>query len=68
MDYLKVESLGYGFQIEMAMRAHDAGLSIAQVPITFIERTQGQSKMSKKIVLEALLQTTKWGLQRLSGS
>ena len=68
VDYLKVESLGYGFQIEMAMRAHDAGLSIAQVPITFIERTQGQSKMSKKIVLEALLQTTKWGLQRLSGS
>ncbi len=59
-----VETLGYGFQIEIAMRTHDAGLSIVQVPITFIERTRGKSKMSKKIVWEALKQTTKWSFSR----
>ncbi len=59
----EVQTLGYGFQIEMAMRIHDAGLSIAQVPITFIERTHGESKMSKRIVLEALIQTTRWAFQ-----
>jgi dolichol-phosphate mannosyltransferase len=64
-NFQKIESLGYGFQIEMALRVHEAGLSIAQVPITFTERTQGKSKMSKKIVVEALIQTTKWGLQRI---
>ena len=65
VDFQNVESLGYGFQIEMALRIHEAGLSIVQVPITFTERTRGASKMSKKIVFEALVQTTKWGLQRL---
>ncbi len=65
IDYASVETIGYGFQIEIAMRTHDAGLSIAQVPITFIERTLGQSKMSKKIVWEALQQTTKWAFHRI---
>jgi len=65
VDFRNVESLGYGFQIEMALRIHDADLSIVQRPITFTERTRGASKMSKKIVLEALIQTTKWGLERV---
>jgi dolichol-phosphate mannosyltransferase len=65
VNFKKVESLGYGFQIEMALRVHEAGLNIVQVPITFTERIRGKSKMSKRIVIEAFIQTTKWGLQRL---
>jgi dolichol-phosphate mannosyltransferase len=67
-NFKKIESLGYGFQIEMALRIHEAGLSIVQVPITFTERTKGKSKMSKRIVMEALFQTTKWGLLRLTNT
>jgi dolichol-phosphate mannosyltransferase len=65
VNFKKVESLGYGFQIEMALRVHEAGLNIVQVPITFTERIRGKSKMSKRIVIEAFIQTSKWGLQRL---
>jgi dolichol-phosphate mannosyltransferase len=64
IDYNSIESIGYSFQIEIAMRAFDAGISITEVPITFIERTQGQSKMSRRIVLEALTLTTSWAIQR----
>lgn len=66
IDFTTIETLGYGFQIEIAMRTHDSNLAIAQVPITFIERTNGESKMSKKIVWEALAKTTKWSFQRYS--
>jgi len=66
INFESIESLGYGFQIEIAMRAHDAGLAIAQVPITFIERTHGASKMSRRIVLEALTKTTKWAFRRIT--
>ncbi len=64
LDLRSIQTLGYGFQIEIAMRAFDAGLKVAEVPITFIERTQGRSKMSKRIVFEALERTTIWGFQR----
>jgi len=64
IDLRSIETLGYGFQIEIAMRAFDAGLRVVQVPITFIERTQGRSKMSRRIVFEALERTTIWGFQR----
>ncbi len=64
IDYNSIESIGYGFQIEIAMRAHDAGLRITEVPITFIERTKGRSKMSKAIVFEALKKTTGWAITR----
>jgi len=64
IDLRKIQTLGYGFQIEIAMRAFDAGLRVVQVPITFIERTQGRSKMSRRIVFEALERTTIWGFQR----
>jgi len=64
IDLRGIETLGYGFQIEIAMRAFDAGLRVVQVPITFIERTQGRSKMSRRIVFEALERTTIWGFQR----
>jgi dolichol-phosphate mannosyltransferase len=55
---------GYCFQIEMAMAADLAGASAVEVPITFVERINGVSKMSKNIVAEALWQTTLWGLSR----
>jgi len=64
IDYSSIESIGYGFQIEIVMRAHDAGLRITEVPITFIERTKGRSKMSKAIVFEALKKTTSWAITR----
>lgn len=58
-----VTSEGYCFQIEMIMKAHDLGATIVESPITFVERELGNSKMSKKIVLEALWNVTLWGLK-----
>jgi len=55
---------GYCFQIEMAMASDLAGAEQIEVPITFVERINGVSKMSKAIVVEALWQTTLWGLSR----
>jgi dolichol-phosphate mannosyltransferase len=63
-----VESIGYCFQIDMARRAVQAGLTAAEVPITFVERTHGASKMSNDIVREALGRVTQWGIMwRLQG-
>jgi dolichol-phosphate mannosyltransferase len=50
----KVKFIGYAFQIEMKYRAWKLGFKIKEVPITFIDRTEGQSKMSKGIVKEAM--------------
>ena len=55
---------GYCFQIEMAMASELAGAQMIEVPITFVERINGVSKMSRAIVIEALWQTTLWGLAR----
>jgi dolichol-phosphate mannosyltransferase len=55
---------GYCFQIEMAMAANLADATATEVPITFVERVNGVSKMSRAIVIEALVQTTRWGLSR----
>ncbi|MDQ3983203.1 MAG: dolichol-phosphate mannosyltransferase, partial [Actinomycetota bacterium] len=57
-----VRSEGYGFQIEMTRRVYKAGGTIVEVPITFTERVAGKSKMSRRIVAEALLAVTRWGL------
>ena len=59
-----MDATGYCFQIEMAMAADLAGATQTQVPITFVERISGVSKMSKAIVVEALTQTTRWALMR----
>jgi len=59
-----MKATGYCFQIEMAMAADMAGAKATQVPITFVERTNGISKMSRAIVIEAITQTTRWGLMR----
>lgn len=57
----QVESQGYCFQVDMAWRVHLAGGVIREVPIQFVERVQGRSKMSNRIVVEALLRVTQWG-------
>lgn len=59
-----VASQGYCFQVDLALRAFEAGFVVTEVPITFTERTNGQSKMSRSIVREALVRVTKWGLRR----
>ncbi len=60
-----VASQGYCFQIDMARRVLDSGMSIVEVPITFVERVRGESKMSGGIVREALWRVTVWGFQRI---
>ena len=64
LNLKKMDATGYCFQIEMALAAHLAGATAKQVPITFVERINGVSKMSRAIVIEALLQTTRWGVKR----
>jgi dolichol-phosphate mannosyltransferase len=64
MNLQAIASQGYGFQIEMTREAIRVGAAITEVPITFIERTMGKSKMSNKIVREAIVNVTKWGFQR----
>ncbi|HEX6835502.1 MAG TPA: polyprenol monophosphomannose synthase [Polyangia bacterium] len=65
LDLDSVSAQGYGFQIEMTYRAIKHGLRVEEVPIVFVDRRVGQSKMSKKIFLEAL--TLVWKL-RLAGA
>jgi apolipoprotein N-acyltransferase len=59
---------GYGFQVELVMRSWLHGWSLGEVPITFREREHGHSKISRRIVVEALWLVTLWGVRlRLSG-
>ncbi|MDQ1289011.1 MAG: dolichol-phosphate mannosyltransferase [Actinomycetota bacterium] len=62
-----VESQGYCFQIDLTWRAARAGLRIDEVPITFVERAIGSSKMSQNIVLEALWRVFRWGINSRLG-
>ena len=57
-----ITSDGYGFQIELVYRAWNLGLSVGEAPISFREREHGQSKISRRIVVEALWLVTRWGL------
>jgi dolichol-phosphate mannosyltransferase len=54
IDFNKVRSNGYAFQIEMSYRAWKRGFQIVEIPIVFVDRTEGQSKMSRSIVREAI--------------
>ena len=58
-----VQSQGYCFQVDLAWRAVQAGLRVDEVPITFVEREFGTSKMSQTIVVEALVRVTQWGVR-----
>ncbi|HEV2070026.1 MAG TPA: polyprenol monophosphomannose synthase [Acidimicrobiales bacterium] len=57
-----IRAEGYGFQIEMAYRISQLGGRVVEVPIDFVERTDGTSKMSSLIVLEAFVLVTRWGV------
>jgi dolichol-phosphate mannosyltransferase len=57
----ELHSEGYSFQIELTRRVARAGGKIVEIPITFVERVQGKSKMSKRIVIEAMGRVTQWG-------
>lgn len=67
LELERVESQGYCFQVDMAWRVLQAGGSVTEVPITFVERDAGASKMSGAIIREALVKVTWWGVQRLWG-
>ena len=67
LDLDRIRADGYGFQIEMAFRAHRRGWRVTEVPIRFVDRVEGQSKMSMRIVVEALALVTLWGVRRLFG-
>jgi apolipoprotein N-acyltransferase len=62
-----IHSDGYGFQVELAWRAWRAGFTVGEVPITFREREHGRSKLSRRIVVEALAKIARWGLQERFG-
>jgi dolichol-phosphate mannosyltransferase len=59
----QVESAGYVFQADLAFRAVRAGLRVVEVPIEFIERERGDSKMSRQVATESLKRITRWGLR-----
>ncbi|ABY23757.1 polyprenyl-phosphate beta-D-mannosyltransferase [Renibacterium salmoninarum ATCC 33209] len=65
IDLNKVDSVGYGFQVDMLWRSAQLGLKIVEVPITFVEREFGASKMSGNIFSEAVVNVTRWGLSAL---
>ncbi|MFC2597605.1 polyprenol monophosphomannose synthase [Actinomyces massiliensis] len=67
LDLGKVEALGYGFQVNMTKLVSDIGGRIVEMPITFLEREAGQSKLSGGIFTEELSLVTKWGLAKRSG-
>ena len=62
LDLDEVASQGYCFQVDLAWRAVQRGMRVTEVPITFVERTAGTSKMSQRIVVEALWRVTVWGV------
>lgn len=64
MEIDHVISQGYCFQVDMAWRAVKAELRITEVPITFVERELGESKMDGSIVKEALWRVTQWGIEK----
>jgi dolichol-phosphate mannosyltransferase len=63
-----VQSQGYCFQIDLVLRTIRAGLAVTEVPITFVERVHGASKMSRSIVMEAFWRVAVWGLTGRRGT
>src|SRR5215469_1948919 len=68
IDLNNIESAGYCFQIDMTLRVLQAGLKLTEVPITFVERERGSSKMSNAVIREAFFRVARWGITaRLRG-
>ena len=64
LDFADVASQGYCFQVDLVWRAWQAGFTVTEVPIRFVERAAGVSKMNRSIVTEALWRVTVWGVLR----
>lgn len=62
VDLAAVQSTGYVFQTDMTHRVLTAGLRVREVPIEFVERVRGDSKMSRQVATESLRKITRWGL------
>ena len=67
IDLDHIKSNGYSFQIEMTFKAYAKGFRIKEIPIVFVDRVKGKSKMSKKIVREAVTMVWKLRLQNMFG-
>lgn len=67
IDLDKVKSNGYAFQIEMTFKAWKKGFKVKEIPIIFVDRVKGKSKMSKKIVREAVTMVWKLRLKSIFG-
>jgi dolichol-phosphate mannosyltransferase len=63
IDLASVESTGYVFQTDLVTRCLRAGLAVREVPIEFVERVRGDSKMSGAVAIESLRRITRWGLR-----
>jgi len=63
IDLAKVRSTGYVFQTDMVARTLNAGMTVREVPIEFVERVRGDSKMSGAVASESLKRITAWGLR-----
>jgi dolichol-phosphate mannosyltransferase len=62
IDLHGIQSAGYCFQIDMTLRVLQRGMTITEVPITFVERERGASKMSSTVIFEALARVARWGV------
>src|SRR5579859_3206438 len=68
IDLRGIQSAGYCFQIDMTLRVLQGGMTITEVPITFVERERGASKMSNTVIIEAFTRVARWGIgARLHG-
>jgi len=63
IDLSAVQSVGYCFQADLAWRTVQAGLRVREVPISFVERERGESKMTPDVAVESLRRITRWGLR-----
>jgi dolichol-phosphate mannosyltransferase len=62
IDLHGIQSAGYCFQIDMTLRVLQGGMTITEVPITFVERERGASKMSNTVIIEAFTRVARWGI------
>jgi dolichol-phosphate mannosyltransferase len=62
IDLSGIQSAGYCFQIDMTLRVLQGGMTIKEVPITFVERERGASKMSRTVILESFVRVARWGI------
>jgi dolichol-phosphate mannosyltransferase len=64
IDLSKVRSVGYCFQTDLVWRTLRAGLRVEEVPIEFVERERGESKMNRAVAVESLRRITVWGARQ----